>query len=106
METWVEPPDAEGLVRAHAILGDFVCLDQGEFGVFGDSGGKNPVAALLAIVRRHPMRRQQVVETLRKLAPEDVEPILRGFEEVEEIQKINYRGEAYYVVRDVRSRIS
>jgi hypothetical protein len=101
----VEPPDAEGLVRTHAILGDFISLERPESGIFGASGGEDPVAALLAIVRRHPMRQEQVVETLRKISPDTVEPTLRRFEEREDIRKIVYRGDIFYTVSEVRSDI-
>ncbi len=95
-ESWAEPPDAEGLVRAHAILGEAVFIDQPESGTFGTSGGKDPMAALLAIVRRHPLRRQQVLETLASLASDEVESTLRQLERAGKIQKITYRGETYY----------
>ncbi len=95
-EGWAEPPDAEGLVRARAILGEAVFIDQPESGTFGASGGKDPVAALLAIVRRHPLRRQQVQETLASLSSDAVESTLRQLERAGKIQKITYRGETYY----------
>ena len=69
-ESWAEPPDAEGLVRVHGFPGGAVFIDRPEAGKFGTAGFDDPMEAVLMIIRRHPMRRGQISETLDALEPE------------------------------------
>ncbi len=67
-EPWIEPPDADGLMRATAILGS-VLHDAAEVvppsGVHFDfAKGSNPEEELLAIFARHPMSEAQVTQAL------------------------------------------
>ena len=67
-EPWIEPPDADGLMRATAILGS-VLHDGAEVvppsGVHFDfAQGSNPEEELLAIFARHPMSEAQVAQAL------------------------------------------
>jgi len=48
-ETWVEPPDHEGLMRATAILGDIAHVVQPGEGSFDLSGGDDVVEAIIAM---------------------------------------------------------
>lgn len=67
-EPWVEPPDADGLMRATALLGKAlgeaarVVPPSGT--LFDLSGHADAVEALLAIITRHPMSDAQLEQTL------------------------------------------
>ena len=67
-EPWIEPPDADGLMRATAILGS-ILGDAAQVvppsGVrFDFAEGSDPEAELLAIFTRHPMSEAQVTQAL------------------------------------------
>ncbi len=63
-ETWVQPPDAEGLMRARAILGDIATVVHPAEGTFDLSGFDSVDAGIIAIITRHPMRQEEVERAL------------------------------------------
>ncbi len=101
-EPWVEPPDEEAIVRAHAILGDVIPIVNQEMGEFGIEGFDNPVEAIKFICRRHPMREDEIIETLKR----NFDGVDSGFimKLVKEgiLRKITYRGTNFYITPEVR----
>lgn len=95
-ESKVLPPDNEAIALAHAILGegDVIDITTAEIGEFFAHGFTNPEEAILAIISRHPMREEQVKETLRKLGFGDS---VKRLEQSELIKKIKYRGKVFWV---------
>lgn len=79
-ETWVEPPDEEGLMRAQAILGDVARVLHPAQGTFDLSGTDNLTDAVVAIITRHPMSEQDVVQTLARWTPGRVQAALDDLE--------------------------
>lgn len=69
VETWVEPADAEGVMRAQAILGDVARVLHPAQGQFDLSGCDNPTDAIVAIITRHPMSEEDLLEALARWAP-------------------------------------
>lgn len=69
VETWVEPPDEEGLMRAVATLGAGAQVVHPAEGTFDLSGCQDVSDALLAILTRHPMREEELMRTLDRWAP-------------------------------------
>jgi wyosine [tRNA(Phe)-imidazoG37] synthetase (radical SAM superfamily) len=94
-EPWVTPPDAAGLVRAHAILGEAVFIDRPEAGTFSTDGFEDPVEAVMMIVRRHPMRRDQIEATLGDLAGAEVDQVVDRLVSEGRVQEVAYRGQTY-----------
>jgi wyosine [tRNA(Phe)-imidazoG37] synthetase (radical SAM superfamily) len=80
VETWVQPPDDEGLIRASAILGDFGQVVHPAEGTFDLSGYDNPFDAIIGIITRHPMRQEEIKRTLIHWTPEQVEITLAELE--------------------------
>ncbi len=75
-ETWVQPADAEGLLRTRAILGEkarIFTLPEGQFelGQF-----ENVVDAVLTIITRHPMRQTELEQTLQAWGKEEISQAL------------------------------
>jgi len=95
-EPWVKPPDAEGLVRAHAILGETVFIDHAESGTFSTEGFADPAEAVQMIVRRHPMRRDQILETLGTMPGGSANGVLDRMVSDGQIQRVDYRGQTYF----------
>ena len=71
-ETWVEPPNEEGLMRARAILGSVARVIHPIEGTF-DLGGCDSLAeAVVSIITRHPMLEEDLVRALDQWAPDRV----------------------------------
>lgn len=79
-ETWVEPPDDEGLMRAQAILGSVARAlhpAHGTFDLSGYDGGPTALAnAVIAIITRHPMSEKDLLDTLEHWSPGQVQETL------------------------------
>ena len=105
-EPWAVPPDKEAIVLAHSILGDANVVDitTEETGEFSIGGFTKPEDAILAIIRRHPMREGQVIETLKKIKLEekDVRDSLKRLEESGKIKKVKYRNKVFWVTKEER----
>ncbi len=114
-EAWVMPPDEEAIAMAHDILSasaagiNVVEITTGESGEFSTSGFTNPEEAILAIIRRHPMREEQIVETLRKQfryrAPRgavemdrEVEASMKRLERSGKVKRERYRDKTFWVI--------
>lgn len=76
VETWVQPPDEEGLMRALAILGRIAQVVHPAEGSFDLSGSENVVEAIVGIITRHPMREDELRRTLEKWTPGQVNSAL------------------------------
>jgi wyosine [tRNA(Phe)-imidazoG37] synthetase (radical SAM superfamily) len=80
VESWVQPPDQEGLMRALAILGGIAEVVHPAEGSFDLSGYDNPLDAVLAIITRHPMRQDELEQTLSRWTHGTVRQILAELE--------------------------
>lgn len=101
-ESWVTAPDTEGLVHAHALLEDVVFIDQPESGTFSTAGFDNPVEAIAMIVRRHPMRLEQILKTLNMFSQEAINVALQELKANGKMQEVIYRGDVYYATGEGR----
>ena len=63
-ETWVQPPHAESLMQAIAILGNIAEVVHPAEGTFDLSGYDNLIDAVIGIITRHPMRQDELERTL------------------------------------------
>lgn len=75
-ETWVQPADEEGLLRALSIFGDIAKVVYPIEGVFDLSGCDTIIEAILGIITRHPMSQEELVRTLAQWAPEQIDDVL------------------------------
>ena len=89
-ETWVQPPDEEGLMRALAILGEIARVVHPAEGSFDLSGFENVVDAIISIITRHPMNEVELRLTLEKWTPGQVD---------EALQELSASGRAQVVER-------
>jgi wyosine [tRNA(Phe)-imidazoG37] synthetase (radical SAM superfamily) len=114
-EPWAVPPNKDAIALARSILGDVNVIDitGEETGEFSTEGFTNPEEAILAIIRRHPMREEQVIETLKNLSfkkkalpkkyeieEEDVHDSLTRLEESGEIKKVKYREKVFWLTME------
>lgn len=79
-ETWVQPADEEGVLRALAILGEVAHVLHPAAGSFDLSGHENLADAVISIITRHPMRQEELERTLEQAAPGQVSGVLAELE--------------------------
>jgi wyosine [tRNA(Phe)-imidazoG37] synthetase (radical SAM superfamily) len=80
VESWVQPPEPEGLMRALAIFGGIAEVVHPAEGSFDLSGYEHPQDAILAIITRHPMRQDEIERTLSFWTAGQVQQVLVGLE--------------------------
>ena len=97
-EPWVAPPDDEGLLRATAILGDIAKIVTPIQGDFDLSGYENITDAIVGIVTRHPMRENQLIQTLTRWSPDEVNETLSSLTQDGRIQVITRYGVRFWSV--------
>lgn len=95
-EAWVEVPDDEAIMHATAILGEAAEVVAPYEGTFDLSGFTDVTEAVLAVIRRHPMRESRLVETLNRFAPGEVQATLARLESGGQAQRRVYRGEIFW----------
>lgn len=96
VETWVKPTDEEGLRRALAILGDTARVIHPASGPFDLGGEKTLVEAVVGIVTRHPMREDELVETLKNWTTGDVTKTLSALAESGKLQVVERNGVRFW----------
>lgn len=99
-EPWVEPPDAEGLMRATAILGVAAHVVHPAEGTFDLRGYASPVEAILAIIARHPMRAEELERALARWVPDQVRQALHTLESSGAAQVIERYGTRFWCAAD------
>jgi wyosine [tRNA(Phe)-imidazoG37] synthetase (radical SAM superfamily) len=75
-ETWVQPTDQEGLMRAISILGEAAEVVHPAEGSFDLSGYENIADAVIGIITRHPMRQDELERTLAKWSSGQIVEVL------------------------------
>ncbi len=95
-EPWVKPSESDGLMRAMAILGDIAVVVHPAEGNFDLSGFDNPAEAIVNIISRHPMRQDQLEQTLERWAPKKVKRVLANLETSEKVQIVERYGVRFW----------
>ena len=99
-ETWVKPPDQEGLLKAHAILGKIAKIILPAEGTFDLSGDENLVEAIMGIITRHPMKDAELEDALSKWSSEDVRDTLSQLAESGRAQIVVRQGLRFWSASD------
>jgi wyosine [tRNA(Phe)-imidazoG37] synthetase (radical SAM superfamily) len=101
-ETWVRPPDEAGLMRALAILGDVAKVMHPAEGTFDLRGCDTVTEAVLGIITRHPMRQEELEQTLAQWAPEQISDVLAEFEADGRAQVVERFGSRFWSAAPAR----
>jgi wyosine [tRNA(Phe)-imidazoG37] synthetase (radical SAM superfamily) len=99
-EIWVKPPDQEGLLRAHAILGEVAKIIMPAQGSFDLSGEDDLGEAILGIITRHPMKESELIEALSKWSDGDVREILNQLAESGRAQIVTRQNVRFWSASD------
>lgn len=95
-ETWVQPSDQKGLMRASVILGDVARVIHPIEGQFDLSGDADPADAVIAIITRHPMREQELLQTLEQKVPGESRRVLQELEASGQAQVVERFGVRFW----------
>jgi len=96
VETWVQPPDEDGLLRARAILGDTARIVHPASGDFDLSGYDTLVDAVIGIITRHPMRESEIMRALERWSLENVSTALKSLRDSGFVQIIQRYGTRFW----------
>lgn len=96
VETWVQPADEGGLLRARAILGDIAHVLHPRSGSFDLSGNESLTEAVVGIITLHPMRESQLIETLQLWSPGDIAATMLELERSGMAQVVERLGIRYW----------
>lgn len=95
-EVWVRPSDAEGLLRAQAILGDVARVIHPAQGTYDLGGCHDVVEAIINIITRHPMRQDELEQALSYWTPGQVEAALTALQISGRAQMIERLGVCFW----------
>ncbi len=95
-EAWVKPPTSEGLMRAVSILGEVATVLTPAQGSIELARDMPPEDAVVEIIRRHPIREQELFKTLACFGSERVKATLAALEEGERARRQSYRGQVFW----------
>lgn len=96
VETWVKPPDEEGLSRAQAILGKVAKRVLPAMGAFEFGSEDDLIEAIVGIITRHPIRESDLVNSLEKWSPKDVKATLNALKNSGKAQVITRYGARFW----------
>lgn len=99
VETWVKAPDEEGILRALAILGDAARVVHPVEGKFDFGEADNVVDAAIGIITRHPMREEQLRQTLSRWSVDNVSEALVDLENDGRAQSIERYGTRFWCAK-------
>ena len=101
-ELWVRPSDAEGIMRASAILGDVSkVLHPGE-GILVLDDPANALEKILAVISRHPLSHAQLVRALAQQSVQDRTDILKSLKNCGQAKQIQRHGCVFWVSSSAR----
>ena len=81
---------------AQLILKDVEFVHKPEEGEFSTDGFSDPMEAVKMIVRRHPMRMDQIYATANGLPPAEVDRVIEALEVEGKIQRVTYNENVYF----------
>jgi wyosine [tRNA(Phe)-imidazoG37] synthetase (radical SAM superfamily) len=96
-EPWVEPPDAEGLMRAMVILGEAGELVSPARGEFDLSAHSEVGPTIVSLLGRHPMREDELIRTLARWAPEEIFRTLGEMAAAGRAAKVTRLGQPFWM---------
>lgn len=96
VETWVQPPTEEGLMRAQAILGEVSRVLHPAVGTFNLGQYEDLTDALVGIITRHPMQESLIVDTLEDWSPEQINQALADLRDSGKAQLVERYGVRFW----------
>jgi len=101
-EPWVEPPEEQGLQRARSLLGDWVQVERPLVGTVKLCGFDSLTDALVAVVSRHPMTEEELVQLLPDWPRDGVLQALMGLLQSGRLQVVERYGRRFWASQRAR----
>jgi hypothetical protein len=101
-ETWVQPPDDEGLLRAQAILGTIARVVPPAAGTFDLGSGQSVTDAIVGIITRHPLGEAELRRALENWAPGQVDEALAALAASGRAQRVERYGARFWSAAPAR----
>jgi wyosine [tRNA(Phe)-imidazoG37] synthetase (radical SAM superfamily) len=95
-ETWVEPADEEGLMRATAVLGEVARIIHPVQGEFDLTGCSDVTDAVIGVITRHPMREEELVQTLDRWTAGQVARALAELNASDQARTVERYGQRFW----------
>lgn len=95
-ENWVRAPEPEGLLRATTVLGSIAEVVPPAHGAFRLQQELPIAEAIVNILRRHPMSNRELLETLRRVAPEEADSVLERLEHAANVRRREFNGRFFW----------
>lgn len=102
VEPWVRPPSEESLQQAVEIMGSIAQVVHPPRGSFGIGKNENPLEAVLAIITRHPMRQEELEQTLSHWPREEVRQVLEELKAGKRAQIVERGGIQFWSAAPAR----
>jgi wyosine [tRNA(Phe)-imidazoG37] synthetase (radical SAM superfamily) len=99
-ETWVQSPEPEGMLRAMALLGEVAEVVPPEGGRLVLRPDVSPVAEVLRIIPRHPLRERDLIAALGGPCCDRTIATLRELAQEPRARRRVYRGKAFWTWAD------
>jgi wyosine [tRNA(Phe)-imidazoG37] synthetase (radical SAM superfamily) len=102
-ELWVEPADAEGVIRALAILGPAARVATPAGAALDLARETDPVEAIVSAASRHPLREAEILRGLAHLGRAEVARVLTLLAADPRAARVERYGERFWVGTGARS---
>ncbi|MDH4195289.1 MAG: radical SAM protein [Nitrospirota bacterium] len=95
-EPWVNPSGEEGLARARTMLGGVAKVVPPAGGVFDLSTYDDVMDAVIGVITRHPMLEEEILQTLKRWTPGQVEDALARLSESGKAKVVSRYGKRFW----------
>jgi len=95
-EYWIQPTDDIGMERARMILGDVAEVIPLSDGIYDLTGNEDALEAVIGIIIRHPMRQEEIEETLNHWIPGHEVEALEALESSGRVQVVKCGKERFW----------
>ena len=95
-ESWAQPTNEDGLLRAQAILGDVAHVLSPAQGKFDLRGCEDVSDAILSVIQRHPTREDDLFTAMDRWPDEEVRQILQNLSESGQAQLVTRFGVRFW----------
>ncbi|MCA9422021.1 MAG: hypothetical protein KC592_13450, partial [Nitrospira sp.] len=101
-ESWVKPSESEGLTRARNLLGKVARVVPPSGGMFDLSAYEDVMDAVIGVLTRHPMLEEEILQTLERWTPDQVEHALARLSESGKAKAVIRYGKRFWSCSDAR----
>jgi wyosine [tRNA(Phe)-imidazoG37] synthetase (radical SAM superfamily) len=96
VETWIQPTDEEGLLRAREIFGKHARVVSLIEGTFHIEECESIVDAIIGIITRHPVSEEELFKTLKEFPQEIVSETLKALQVSGRVQVVKRHGTHFW----------